>query len=409
MVNNLIFLEVYMKKHIKGNVHWLGKIDWELRKFHGEEYSTHSGSSYNSYLIQEEKNVLIDTVWRPFAEEFVTNLENEIDLNSIDYIIINHGENDHSGALEKLMEKIPDTPIYCTKNAVGSLTGQYHKDWNFNVVKTGDTLDIGNGKSLVFVEMRMLHWPDSMATYMTGDNILFSNDAFGQHYACEHLFNDLADQCKLNIEAMKYYANILNPFNNILKRKLEEVLALNLDIDIIATSHGVIWRDNPIQIVEKYMQWCDNYVENQITVIYDTMWNGTKHVAEKIAEGIQAADKDVVVKLFNISKTDENDLATEVFKSKAIVVGSPTVSNSVLRSLVGFLHYMKELKFKNKKATAFGCYGWSGESPQVLREMLTSAGFEVVGENFKVNWNMTKEVQVEAVDFGQQFVKLLED
>jgi flavorubredoxin len=396
-----------MKKLIKNNVHWLGKIDWELRKFHGEELSTHSGSSYNSYLIQEEKTVLIDTVWSPFADEFVRNLENEIDINTIDYIVINHGENDHSGALVRLMEKIPNTPIYCSKNAINSLNGQYHKDWNLNVVKTGDTLDVGNGKQLVFVEMRMLHWPDSMATYLTEDNILFSNDAFGQHFASEYLFNDLVDQCTLFEEAMKYYANILNPFNKILKRKLEEIIALNLPIDVIATSHGIIWRDNPMQIVEKYQAWCQDYQENQITVIYDTMWNGTKQMAEKIAEGIQLEDPVVRVKLYNISKNDDNDLATEVFKSKAIVVGSPTVSNSVLRSLVGFLHYMKELKFKNKKATAFGCYGWSGESPKVLMDMLAGSGFETLGEPLGINWNMTVDQEKEAVEFGKNFIKLL--
>ena len=396
-----------MKKLIKNNVHWLGKIDWELRKFHGEELSTHSGSSYNSYLIQEEKTVLIDTVWSPFADEFVRNLENEIDINTIDYIVINHGENDHSGALVRLMEKIPNTPIYCSKNAINSLNGQYHKDWNLNVVKTGDTLDVGNGKQLVFVEMRMLHWPDSMATYLTEDNILFSNDAFGQHFASEYLFNDLVDQCTLFEEAMKYYANILNPFNKILKRKLEEIIALNLPIDVIATSHGIIWRDNPMQIVEKYQAWCQDYQENQITVIYDTMWNGTKQMAEKIAEGIRLEDPVVRVKLYNISKNDDNDLATEVFKSKAIVVGSPTVSNSVLRSLVGFLHYMKELKFKNKKATAFGCYGWSGESPKVLMDMLAGSGFETLGEPLGINWNMTVDQEKEAVEFGKNFIKLL--
>lgn len=241
-----------MKKHVKNNVYWVGKTDWELRTFHGNEYSTHKGSSYNSYLIKEQKTVLIDTVWLPFAEEFVTNLESEIDLNQIDYIVINHGEVDHSGALVKLMEKIPHTPIYCTANCVKSLKGQYHKDWNFNVVKTGDKLDLGNGKELIFVEMTMLHWPDSMASYMTGDNILFSNDAFGQHYATEMLFNDLADQCDLFNESIKYYANILTPFSNILKKKLEQVASLNLSIDMIATSHGVIWRDNPMQIVDLY-------------------------------------------------------------------------------------------------------------------------------------------------------------
>lgn len=389
-----------MKKLIKNNVDWVGKIDWELTTFHGEEYSTHSGSSYNSYLIREEKTVLVDTVWLPFAEEFVENLESEIDLNTIDYIIVNHGEQDHSGALPKLMEKIPNTPIYCSANAVKSLIGQYHKDWNFNVVKTGDSLDIGNGKSLIFVEMRMLHWPDSMATYMTGDNILFSNDAFGQHYASEHLFNDLSDQCILYQEATKYYANILNPFSKILKKKLEEIVAMNLEIDIIATSHGVIWRDKPMQIVDKYLEWCDSYQENQITIVYDTMWNGTKHTAEKIAEGIRSADQDVVIKIFNISKSDDNDLATEVFKSKAIAVGSPTVSNSMLRSLMGFLHYMKELKFQDKKAAAFGCYGWSGESPKEVHEMLEEAGFDLIAEPLKINWNMTTDSMEEAFQLG---------
>jgi flavorubredoxin len=395
-----------MRKLIKNNVNWIGKVDWELRDFHGRELSTHSGSSYNSYLVEEEKTVLIDTVWTPYAEEFIKNLKSEIDVNKIDYIIINHGEPDHSGSLPHLMELIPDTPIYCTANAVKSLKGQYGgENWNYNVVKTGDSIDIGNGKKLVFVEMTMLHWPDSMATYMTEDNILFSNDAFGQHFATETLFNDVADPCVLNIEAMKYYANILNPFSPILKRKLNEIIAMNLDIDIIATSHGVIWRDNPMQIVEKYMAWCDNYQENQITIIYDTMWNGTRRVAEKIAEGVNASDHDVTVKVFNISNTDENDLATEIFKSKAIAVGSPTVSNSVLRSLAGIIHYMKELKFKNKKAVAFGCYGWSGESPAELSRLLEEAKFEIVAEPLRVNWKMDDDAEKAAFELGQLLAK----
>ncbi|HBL69560.1 MAG TPA: MBL fold hydrolase, partial [Firmicutes bacterium] len=186
-----------MKKAIKNNVYWVGKVDWELQRFHGEELSTHKGSTYNSYLIKEEKTVLVDTVWLPFAKEFVENLKSEIDLKQIDYIVVNHGEVDHSGALAELMQYIPDTPIYCTANAVKSLKGQYHQNWNFRVVKTGDRLDLGNGKELIFVEMTMLHWPDSMAAFMTGDNILFSNDAFGQHYASDALFNDLVDQCEL--------------------------------------------------------------------------------------------------------------------------------------------------------------------------------------------------------------------
>jgi anaerobic nitric oxide reductase flavorubredoxin len=391
-----------LKRHIKNNVYWVGKVDWELRKFHGDEYSTHKGSTYNSYLIREEKNVLIDTVWSPFAAEFVDNLAEEIDLNRIDYIVANHGEVDHSGALPELMKRIPNTPIYCTANGVKSLKGQFHGDWDFRVVKTGDKLDLGNGKELIFVEMPMLHWPDSMAAYLTKDNILFSNDAFGQHYASEEMFNDLADGCILHEEAMKYYANILTPFSKILGKKLEEVTALGLPIDIIAPSHGVIWRDNPLQIVEKYAQWADNYKENQIAIVYDTMWGGTKRLAERIAEGIRLADADVVVKVYNLAKSDENDVITEVFKSKTVVLGSPTVNTSILHSMAGFAHLMKELKFKGKKAAAFGCYGWSGESTKVLSELLEDAGFELIDEGFKNHWNADGERQLEAVEYGKR-------
>lgn len=394
-----------MKKNIKNNVSWVGKVDWELRRFHGEEYSTDNGSSYNSYLIQEEKTVLIDTVWRPFSSEFVENLAKEIDLNSIDYIIANHGEEDHSGALPELMKLIPNTPIYCTANAVKSLKGQYHVDWDFHVVKTGDTLDVGNGKTLVFVEMTMLHWPDSMATYLTGDNILFSNDAFGQHYASERLFNDLVDPCALSNEAIKYFANILNPFNPVLRKKLDEIIAMNLTIDIIATSHGVIWRDNPMQIVEKYIEWANDYQENQITIIYDTMWGGTKKLAEKIAHGIEQEDSEVVVKVYNLAKTDRNDVITEVFKSKTVVIGSPTVNNTTLHSIAGFVHLMKQMKFKNKKAASFGCYGWSGEATKILNEILETAGFEVIDEGLRNQWKPDEKQQIDAIEYGKKIAK----
>ncbi|SHI23107.1 Flavorubredoxin [Sporobacter termitidis DSM 10068] len=395
-----------MKSVLKGNVFWVGKVDWELQTFHGNEYSTHNGSSYNAYLIKEEKTVLIDTVWAPFAKEFVENLASEIDLNQIDFIIANHGEPDHSGALPALMQRIPKTPIYCTANAVKSLRGQYHQDWDFHVVKTGDKLSVGNGKELIFVEMPMLHWPDSMATYLTGDQILFSNDAFGQHLATTALFNDLVDQCGLMNEAMKYYANILTPFSQILRKKLEEITAFNLQIDMIATSHGVVWRDNPMQIVEKYALWADDYQENQITIIYDTMWNGTRALAEKIAEGIHAAAPDVAVKVFNITKSDENDVITEVFKSKTVLVGSPTNSRSVLHSIAGFIHLMKELRFKNKKAAAFGCYGWSGEAVGVISAMLEDAGFQIVDQGFKNQWNPDGDARRRAFEFGEKIAAM---
>ena len=398
-----------MRKHVKANVSWVGKIDWELKEFHGSDDSVESGSSQNAYLIEEEKTVLIDTVWKPHSNEFVDNLEAELggDLSKIDYIIANHGEVDHSGSLPELMRRLPEgTPIYCTENAVKSLVGQYHHpEWNYQVVKTGDSLDIGNGKKLVFVEMRMLHWPDSMATYMTGDNILFSNDAFGQHYAVEEMFNDAADQATLWAEAMKYYANILNPFSPLVTKKIEEIQALNLPIDMICPSHGAIWRDNPLQIVDRYYTWSQAYQENQITIVYDTMWNGTQQIAHALAHKLHELAPETVVKVFNISKDDKNDIMTEVFKSKAIAVGSPTVGNSVLSSVDGWLAFLHELKFKNKKAAVFGTYGWSGESPKVLREKLTACGFDVVEPQIRCNWNPTAEVLEETQAMAEALVK----
>ena len=387
---------------IKNNIYWVGKTDWELRKFHGNEYSTHRGSTYNSYLIREEKIVLIDTVWMPFSKEFVENLSKEVDLDKIDYVVANHAEIDHSGALPELMKKIPNTPIYCTANGVKSLKGHYHKDWNFQPVKTGDTLDVGNGKQLIFVEMKMLHWPDSMACYLTGDNILFSNDAFGQHYATEYMYNDLVDQNELFAECLKYYANILTPFSALVDKKIKEVLALNIPIDIIATSHGVIWRDNPTQIVEKYLAWANDYQENQITILYDTMWDGTKRMAEAITKGIREIDKKVNVKLYNIAKTDKNDLITEIFKSRIILVGSPTIGGGILSGVAEILEMIKGMRFKNKKAASFGCYGWSGESIKIIKEHLEKSGFSVINDGIRALWNPDDESLEKCVEFGRE-------
>lgn len=387
-----------MKRQIKNNVYWIGKIDWELQEFHGSDFSINSGSSQNAYLIQEEKTILIDTVWKPHNEEFLANLKSEIDLSTIDFIVMNHGEVDHSGSLPELMKEIPNTPIYCTANAVKSLVGQYkHPEWDYRVVKTGDSVDIGNGKSLVFVEMPMLHWPDSMATYMTEDNILFSNDAFGQHYAVDELFNDKADQCVLYAEALKYYANILSPFSMLVAKKIKEIVGFNLPIDIIAPSHGAIWREDPLQIVNLYAKWASNYQENQITVVYDTMWDGTKKLAHRFAQTLSATYPDTVVKVFNIAMEDKNDIITEVFKSKAIAVGSPTVGNDILSTTAGWLHFLKEMKLKGKKAAVFGCYGWSGEGNKKLRAHLTEAGFSVIEEEVRCNWNPAEE-ELRAVD-----------
>ncbi len=396
-----------MGKRITDKVTWVGKVDWELKNFHGQELSTKKGSSYNSYLIRDKKTVLIDTVWQPYDKEFVTRLKKEIDLKEIDYIVANHGEIDHSGALPELMREIPNTPIYCTANGAKILKGHYHEDWNFVTVKTGDSLDIGESK-LVFVEAPMLHWPDSMFTYMTGENILFSNDAFGQHYATETMYNDRVDKEELYAEALKYYANILTPFSSLVIKKIKEVLALNLPVDYICTSHGVIWKENPAQIIEHYLKWADNYQENQITLIYDTMWNSTRKMAEAIAEGIQEADPTVTVKLFNSAIEDKNDILSEVFKSKAILIGSPEINGGYLHSIGGLLEMIKGLKFKEKSAAAFGSYGWSGKAVKLLTEELEKCGFKIVNDGHKSLW-VPDNAEIEVLkEYGKDFVKAIQ-
>lgn len=395
-----------MSKKMTDMVTWVGKIDWVLSKFHGDEYSTHKGSSYNSYLIRDEKTVLIDTVWKPFDKEFVQALKREIDLKSIDLIVCNHAEIDHSGALAELLREIPGTPVYCTANGVKIIKGHHHQEWNFQVVKTGDTVDIGKNK-LVFVEAPMLHWPDTMFTYLTGENILFSNDGFGQHYASEALYNDKVDQAELYAEAIKYYANILTPFSSQVTRKIKEVLGFNLPVDMICPSHGIIWKENPTQIIEQYLKWADSYQENQITIVFDSMWESTRLMAEAVARGIRQADQQVTVKLFNASKVDKNDILTEVFRSKAVLIGASTINNGCSYAIAGILEMMHGLKFKNKKAAAFGSYGWSGESVKLVSEQLAHAGFTLLNEGLRVLWVPDESALADCMTFGEEIVKAL--
>ena len=393
-----------MGKKITDKVTWVGKVDWELKMFHGNELSTKKGSSYNSYLIRDKKNVLLDTVWGPYDEEFVTRLKEEIDLKEIDAIIMQHNETDHSGALPALMREIPDCPIYCTKKGEAILRGHYHQDWNYVNVKTGDTMELGD-TTLTFIEAPMLHWPDTMFTYMSGENILFSNDGFGQHFATESLYNDLQDQSALYYEAEKYFANILGPYCNMVKTKVNQILGMNLKIDMICPSHGAIWKEDPAQIVKKYLEWSDAYQENQITVVYDTMWNSTRKMAEAIVEGIEQEDPTVTVKLMNAAKDDKNDILTEIFQSKAVLVGCPTINYGLSFAIDGLLGMLKGLRLKKKKGAAFGSYGWSGDGNKEITERLTSAGFEIVNDGIKTLWVPDEKAIDECRAYGAQFAK----
>lgn len=395
-----------MAKKLTERVTWVGKVDWELTHFHGDEYSTHRGSSYNSYLVRDKKTVLIDTVWQPYDKEFVSRLKQEIDLKDIDFIVMNHNEIDHSGALPELMREIPDTPIYCTAKGEAIIRGHYHEDWNFVNVKTGDKLELGD-TALTFIEAPMLHWPDTMFSYLSGENILFSNDGFGQHFATESLYDDTVNQDELFYEAEKYYANILNLYSPMVTKKVNQILALNLPLSMICSSHGVIWKNNPTAIVEKYLAWANAYQEDQITIVYDTMWQSTRKMAEAIAEGIRIVSPSTVVKVLNATREDKNDIITEVFRSKAILVGSPTINYGFSYAIGGILEMMKGLKFKKKKAAAFGSYGWSGDAVKQISEHLTAAGFELVNDGLKTLWVPDSNALATCEEYGKAFAEKL--
>lgn len=392
---------------IKRNIYATGIRDWELRHFHGHELSTHRGSSYNSYVIKDKKTVLVDTVWEPYKEEFVKILDKDVGLGNIDMIVINHSEPDHGGSLGLLLDKLPhkDVPIYCTKNGAEIIRKHFHRDdMNFKIVKTGDSVNIGEYE-LVFVEMQMIHWPDSMLTYVKGAATALSNDAFGQHYAGISIFNDEVDTCELYEEAIKYYANILTPFSMLIKKKIEQIRGLGLPIEMIAPSHGIIWRKNPMQIIDKYYEWSADYNEGHAVVIYDTMYDATKTMAEAIAEGL--SNRGARYKLFNVATADQSDIITEIFKARGALIGSCCVNNTVMRPTAGLLEEIKAHRFKGKLGAGFGSFGWSGESPKIISSSLEGAGFKIPQPPLGLKFRPTAEELRQCTAYGESFAEAM--
>ena len=375
-----------MTSEIAPGFHWIGVVDWGLRHFHGFELSTHRGSAYNAFLFQDEKIAVMDTVWAPFTDEFIANVRSLVDPATIDYVIINHAEPDHSGALPALMQLCPQATIIASKKGADSITGHYHQAWKIQTVTTGTRLSLGR-RELTFFEAPMLHWPDTMFTYVAPDQVLVSNDAFGQHYATAFRFNDQVSEDELNQEAVKYYANILTPYSDRVIKKIDELLALNLPISMILPSHGVMWRKDPLQIVRKYQEWAQQKGAPQAVVLFDSMWDATRRMAEAIGDGLTLAG--TPNKLFYLPVSDRNDVITEVFKAKAVVMGSCTHNNSMLPAASTILHDIHGLKIKHKIGAAFGSYGWSGESVRQIEEQLTKSGVTLVAEGIRVKWQPT--------------------
>ncbi len=384
------------------NIFWVGVVDWNLRYFHGFSYSAQRGTTYNSYLIVDKKIALVDTVEHPFAAEMIEKIKEIIDPSKIDYIITNHVESDHSGSIKEILKLAPNATIVGTANCKAGLEKHYFGNWKFQTVKTGDTLNLGD-RTLTFLEAAMLHWPDTMFTYIEKDALLLSNDGFGQHLASSKRFDDEVDQNVLMWEAGKYYANILWLYSSVVLRKIEEVQKLGLKINMIAPSHGVIWRKDPMKIITSYIKWAKGEAEKKVIIVYDTMWKSTEKMAKAMLEGI--SNEGVKVKLFRLPVSDEGDIIGELLETKGILVGSATINNGILPTVAPFLREMEGLRPRNKLAAAFGSYGWGGGATATIEKSLKSAGMELVAPAMTAKWVPDNEELNKCYEYGQEFAK----
>jgi anaerobic nitric oxide reductase flavorubredoxin len=378
-------------------IHWVGAVDWNLRDFHG--YITNRGTTYNAYLIVDEKTVLVDTVKHTFSDELLRNICEITNPEKIDYIIINHVEMDHSSSLPMIAEHAKNATILASQRGKDAIIEHYGASFRIETVKTGDELKLGK-RTLRFVEAPMLHWPDSMFTYVVEDKILMPNDAFGQHLATSQRFDDEVDEHVLMEEATIYYANILMPLAPLITRKIQEVIQMGIAPAMIAPSHGVIWRSNPSKIVKAYLDWSAEPSKKKVVIVYDTMWGSTDKMARAIAEG--AISEGVEVKLLKLRASDLTEAVTEILDAKAIVVGSPTLNNQMFPTLSSFLTYATGLKPKGKLWSFFGSYGWGGGAVKSMVETARKAGFEVHEPGIEVKYVPDQEDLKKCFEFGQQ-------
>ena len=385
------------------NVYWVGAVDWITRDFHG--YSI-NGTTYNAYLIIDEKITLIDTVKKPYKSELMHRIHNIIDPKKIDYLVVNHVEMDHSGALPEMIEAINPEKVICSKMGHKALLQHFHRpDWPYHVVTPGEELSLGK-RTLNFLETRMLHWPDSMFTYLKEDQILFTSDAFGEHLATSERFDDEVNQDVLMHEAAKYYANILTLYSPLVKKLLAQVQEMQLPIKMLAPDHGVIWRSNPGKIIEAYSRWCVHQGNGKALVIYDTMWESTKMMAKAIAEGLH--EQGVEYKLLDLQVNHRSDVMTDVLEASAIVLGSSTLNNGMLPRMADFLMYMRGLRPTNKVGASFGSYGWSGEAVKMMNEILKDMNIILCHEGLKVQYVPEHAQLGECVELGRTVGKAMQ-
>lgn len=386
---------------IVDGVYWVGAVDWTIRHFHGYTYTTPLGTSYNAYLIKDDKIALVDTVDARFTDEMMERLRSLVDPSKIDYVIANHVEPDHSGSLTKILSIAKNAKLVCNERCKAGLEQYYSSKWDYKLVKTGDTISLGK-KTLMFLEAPMLHWPDSMFTYIPEDELLLPNDGFGQHIATSERFVDDYDESIIMLEAAKYYANILMPMSALVIKKLEEVQKLGLSIKMIAPSHGLIWRE-PGKIIDAYLRWASGEAEQAVLVVYDTMWGATEKMARSIVEGISS--EGAQARLYRMATSDSSEAIRDCMLMKGLVVGSSTINRGMLPALAPFLEDLRGLKPKKKIGAAFGSYGWSGGGAEAVEKALSEAGVEIIGEPLTVKYMPTAEDLHRCFELGREIAR----
>ena len=387
------------KVELKKGIYWVGVIDWNVRDFHG--YSTPFGTTYNAYLILDEKNVLVDTVKAPFYLEMLGRISEIIDPTRIDVIVSNHVEMDHSGSLPQIVERIGNPLVITSERGKKGLEKHYQRSMNFRIVKTGDTFPIGH-RTLIFVEAPMLHWPDSMFTYIKENQLLLPNDAFGQHFASSQRFEDEVGD-ELMKHAAKYYANILWPLAPLILKKMDEVVKMGIPIDMIGPSHGLIWRKDPSRIIQAYVDWSQGKTGRKILIVYDTMWGSTESLAKAILKGL--IEEEAEAKLLHLRSNHRSDIIYEMLEAKGILLGSPTLNNGMFPTMGDFLTYMRGLKPKGKIFGLFGSHGWGGGAVKEMRKNLVEEKFEVWEKELPIQYIPDSEELKKAIQFGKEFAR----
>ena len=394
---------MYKSYKVADKFYWVGAIDWNLRDFHG--YSTEKGSSYNSFLMVDDKTTLFDTVKASFMDEMLERIKDVVELTKIDYIVVNHVEMDHSGSLAKVVDIIKPEKIICSAKGKEALLNHFKRpDWPYHVVKTGDKISTGK-QSISFIETPMLHWPDSMFSYINEQKILVSSDAFGQHWATSERFDDEVDFGELVFQAGKYYANIIMPYSNLVQNLLKTVGEMGLKIDLIAPDHGLMWRKNIPAIIKSYDNWSKPLLKKKAVIVFDTMWKSTELMAQQVAEGL--ISQGVIVKLMKMGENDRSDVMTEVLDAKAIMFGSSTLNNDVLPRMADVMTYVKGLKPADRIGACINSYGWNPTVIKKLNTELEASGIKLVDEGIAVKYVPEQSDLKKCFDMGVKISKLI--